>query len=41
MQQIGSAHDRGNPLEGVVDHHRELISMQPITAANDEIPNFC
>ncbi len=41
MEQIGSAHDRGNALKSIIYHDGELICMQPVPATNDEVSNFC
>jgi len=40
-EQVAPTHDVGHPLQGVVDHHREMIARRQIAAAEDNIaPNF-
>ncbi len=37
VQQIRTAHDIGDALPGVINDHRELIRVKPVTPANHEI----
>lgn len=40
IQQIGTAHDVGHPLQGVVHHHGQLIGPRPVGAADDEVAHL-
>ncbi|MNS33496.1 hypothetical protein D3C72_656110 [compost metagenome] len=40
VQQVGTANDIGDALPGVVQDHRQLISVEPVTAADHEIADF-
>ena len=39
-QQVGTAHNIGNSLLGVVNHHRKLISVNLVCAIQHIIPNI-
>ena len=38
VQQIAAPHHLGDPLKGVVHHHRQLIGVHPVRAAEDKVP---
>ena len=38
--QVVAADHVAHLLEGVVDHHRELVGIEPVTAANDEVTDL-
>ena len=40
VQQVGAAHDVGDPLPGVVHHHGQLVGIQAILALDHEIGDF-
>ena len=37
--QIDTPHDMGDVLRGVVDHHGQLISPQPVRTVHNEVAN--
>src|SRR3546814_13323048 len=37
---VGAAYDIGHPLPGIVQHHGQLISKEPVATANHEIADF-
>ena len=39
-QKIGAAQHLGDSLFGVVDHDRELVGKQAVSAAHDEVPDL-
>ncbi|MNL09660.1 hypothetical protein D3C87_1304280 [compost metagenome] len=40
VEQVGAAHDVGDTLPGIVQHHRQLIGVEPVAAANHEITDI-
>jgi hypothetical protein len=41
QQEVGAAHDVGDALVGIVDHHGELVGKQPVAAAEHEVAESC
>lgn len=39
-EQVSATHDMGDALPGIVEHHRELIGMDAIGTAQNEIANL-
>ena len=40
IEQVGTTHDLGDALRGIVHDHRQLVGPQPVGAAQHEIANF-
>jgi hypothetical protein len=36
-EQVASAHDVGDALQGVINHHREMITGRQIPASEDDV----
>ena len=40
VEQVGTAHDFGNILYGIIHHHGKLVGEQAVSALDDEITAF-
>src|SRR5690606_23013661 len=40
VEQVGAAHDVGDALVGVIEHHGQLVGVQAVTAPDDEVAHL-